>query len=135
MNKTRYMICHLRTGTTPIDQKQGRGRKCAHLGPVQPIVVPSPPLSLRTTSLSSSFFVASRSASNQHDPISVHTQSLQHPRLDPQPTYADQIGASDRTFGRGREGVVGHHHLIGRGLDLAPLDLLRLSAAKGHHTA
>uniref|UniRef100_A0A0A9AP28 UGPA n=1 Tax=Arundo donax TaxID=35708 RepID=A0A0A9AP28_ARUDO len=32
------------------------------LGPVQPMVVPRPPLSLSTTSLSSSFFVASRSS-------------------------------------------------------------------------
>jgi hypothetical protein len=57
----------------------------------------------------------------------------EHPRSDPQPAegdVSDQIGARERTFRRRREGVVGHHHLIGRGLDLAPLDLLRLPAAE-----
>jgi hypothetical protein len=56
------------------------------LGPVQPMVVPSPPLSLSTTSLSSSFFVSSRSTSQRNDPISVHTKCVKDPRSDPPAT-------------------------------------------------
>ena len=38
------------------------GLKVTYLGPVQPIVVPKPPLSFKTTSLSNSFLVSAGSS-------------------------------------------------------------------------
>lgn len=68
---------------------------------------------------------------NHNDPAFTHTEPWDRIR---KPALPHKKGISDEhlTFGGGREGVVGHHDLIGGGLDLAPLDLLRLAAARTH---
>lgn len=113
----------------------------AYLGPVQPIVVPSPPLSFSTTSLSNSFLVSSGSASMQR-----FDQLLWDCNRTAWYMYIDNKSATIfptdkknwevhnkwgiskiRTIGRGCQALVRNHYFIGRGLDLTPFHVFRFA--------
>jgi hypothetical protein len=105
------------------------------------MVVPRPPLSLSTASLSSSFLVASRSAFH----ISGRMFAFPSIRFRDMLIIAEEeeeqqhgfssglnvclMQSAPTTFRRGLEGVVRHHHLVGGRADLGPLDALLVAAA------
>lgn len=109
----------------------------AYLGPVQPIVVPRPPLSFSTTSLSNSFFVSTESASKQI--LNKLLMLLKSNQL----TYIKVIKLNQfsqkkkrrnfhrikiATIRRGCQALIRNHYFISRGLDLTPFHMLRFTA-------
>ena len=98
-----------------VPEMNGQVCHATYLGPVHPMVVPRPPLSFSTASLSSSFLVASMSAFPW-----IMTRLKK-----------DKDSGSNRwwgTFRRGLQRVVRHHHLVGGRVDLGPLDELLVAA-------
>jgi len=87
---------------------------------VHPIVVPRPPLSFNTTSLSNRFLV---SATSTLFLKLVSQRNCKH-------IETNQKSFNNKTLGDRGHFLVGNNDFIGRSLDLTPLNVLCLTASK-----